>query len=215
MVHFACHAAHRDAGADALIVSLIDLVDFGDVTDRTFNPPVIELDTNAFTLRQGAFKSRPLIFLNACHSGGGADELRETYNLPRVFIERGAGAVIATACPIPDIFAAEFARVFYSFFLRGRDPAETIQDELGSSADDSRRGAAPDTLVFHQEIQQSPGTGIRLVQPSSLPRGPSPGQPGNMNAINYDQPAWRIVRHTSARAARCQYRQARTLPKRR
>jgi len=31
----------------------------------------------------------------------------------KVFIKRGAAAVIATACPMPDAFAAAFARVFY------------------------------------------------------------------------------------------------------
>jgi hypothetical protein len=62
---------------------------------------------------------QPLVFLNACQSAGGADELRRTFNLPKVFIQHGAAAVIATACPVPDLFAAAFAKVFYKFFLRG------------------------------------------------------------------------------------------------
>ncbi|NEO34736.1 MAG: CHAT domain-containing protein, partial [Symploca sp. SIO3C6] len=67
----------------------------------------------------GRFQQRPLVFLNACQSAGGADALRKTFNLPQMFIERGAGAVIATACPVPDRFAAAFAQQFYHFFLAG------------------------------------------------------------------------------------------------
>ncbi|WP_392482752.1 hypothetical protein [Nostoc sp. C110] len=54
------------------------------------------------------------------------DELRRTFNLPKVFIEHGAAAVIATACPVPDMFAAAFAKVFYEFFLRG----QVVEDEI-------------------------------------------------------------------------------------
>ncbi|MDF5713326.1 MAG: CHAT domain-containing protein [Rhizonema sp. NSF051] len=70
---------------------------------------------------------QPLVFLNACQSAGGADELRRTFNLPKVFIQHSAAAVIATACPVPDIFAAAFAKVFYKFFLRGM----VVTDESG------------------------------------------------------------------------------------
>ena len=49
------------------------------------------------------------------------EDLRRTFNLPKVFIKRGAAAVIATACPVPDAFAAAFARVFYQFFLQGEE----------------------------------------------------------------------------------------------
>lgn len=49
------------------------------------------------------------------------EELRRTFNLPKAFIKRGAAAVIATACPVPDAFAAAFARVFYRFFLQGEE----------------------------------------------------------------------------------------------
>lgn len=37
-----------------------------------------------------------------------------------MFIQHGAAAVIATACPVPDTFAAEEAKVFYEYFLRGQ-----------------------------------------------------------------------------------------------
>jgi len=115
MVHFACHCQQIDAGADALLVSLIE-------DDRIeSNPQVIQLGTYTFVDIEGHFQRHPLVFLNACQSAGGADELRETFNLPHVFIERGAAAVVATACPVPDLFAAAFARRFYTFFLRGQE----------------------------------------------------------------------------------------------
>src|SRR5205823_3843519 len=81
---------------------------------------LIELETYSFDRVIGQFQCRPLVFLNACQSAGGSDDLRKTFNLPKAFIECGAAAVIATACPVPDLFAAAFARVFYEFFLRGQ-----------------------------------------------------------------------------------------------
>ena len=119
MLHFACHANPLDVGADVLRMSLITMADLAGTTEKNFSE--IALDTDMFTLNQGVFANKPLVFLNACKSGAGGDRLRETYNLPRKFVECQAGAVIATACPVPDIFAAEFARVFYGYFLRGRD----------------------------------------------------------------------------------------------
>jgi len=111
MVHFACHCRQLAAGNDALEVSLIahDVVD---------NPRLITLETYNFTDTDGgAFFRRPLVFLNACQAAGGPDSLRKVFNLPRKFVERGAGAVVATVCPIPDYFAAAFARQFYRLFL--------------------------------------------------------------------------------------------------
>lgn len=130
MVHFACHAIQRSrTETDVLLISLINVSDLENISAQC-SAPIIELDTDTLTLREGNFFSKPLVFLNACCSGGGTDELRDSYNLPRKFIERGAGAVIATACPIPDVFAAEFARVFYSFFLRGKDPREESPSKI-------------------------------------------------------------------------------------
>jgi hypothetical protein len=115
MLHFACHCKHREAGADALLVSLID-EEGNEVT-----PLVIELGIYSFVDIKGHFSRSPLVFLNACQSGGDSGELQKIFNLPKVFVERGAAAIIATACPVPDLFAAAFAKVFYKFFLRGHE----------------------------------------------------------------------------------------------
>jgi CHAT domain len=111
MVHFACHCRRVETGSDALEVSLVD-------QETGAVGKLITLETWTFTdVSPGKFRTEPLIFLNACRAGGGGDVLRKVFNLPGKFVARGAGAVIATACPVPDRFAAAFAREFYRRFL--------------------------------------------------------------------------------------------------
>lgn len=133
MLHFACHCQQGEAGADTLLVSLIDPdTDTGTSAGNeevAGSPDIIQFDTYTFVHRKGCFQRSPLVFLNACHSAGGADELRETFNLPQVFIKRRAAAVIATACPVPDCFAAAFARQFYAFFLHGQKVTDETTGE--------------------------------------------------------------------------------------
>jgi hypothetical protein len=110
VLHFACHCRpcrKYEDEVDALIISLQE--------DNKNHQ--IELEVKNFNLVRRNFQSQPLIFLNACQSAGGVDELRKTFNLPNMFIKYGAAAVIATACPMPDVFAAAFAKVFYEFFI--------------------------------------------------------------------------------------------------
>jgi hypothetical protein len=121
MLHFACHCKQTNVGNDALQISLIENHDF--ISD---NESCIHLETGNFEDVDGQFGRKPLVFLNACQSGPSPDGLRKTYNLPRMFMERGAGAVIATACPVPDAFAAEFARIFYSEFLIPKEKKDTV-----------------------------------------------------------------------------------------
>jgi CHAT domain len=117
MLHFACHCEPGDAKIDTLLISILQ----EDLNDEIIEDArVIKLGALTFDLIDGKFQRRPLIFLNACQSAGGSDELRKTFNLPQMFIKRGAGAVIATACPVPDLFAAAFAGHFYALFLTGQ-----------------------------------------------------------------------------------------------
>jgi hypothetical protein len=123
MVHFACHCDPGDAGEDVLHLSVLAATPDGDVQ-------LLHLGTTAFLeVDAKAFRTKPLVFMNACHSGGGVDQIRKMFNLPRTFVRRGAGAVIATACPVPDLFAAAFARHFYALFL-GATPRLTIGEAL-------------------------------------------------------------------------------------
>lgn len=118
MLHFACHCKKSRRGDDSLLVSFIH----DESIEATAK--VIELETYKFSRQGGKFICQPLVFLNACQSAGGADDLSRTFNLPKAFIKRGAAAVIATACPVPDSFAAAFAKVFYQFFLQGQSSTE-------------------------------------------------------------------------------------------
>jgi hypothetical protein len=115
MLHFACHCKQHNTEADVLQLSLLN--EEGVAVDAL----EIELSTYTFLDVKKRFKGfvrQPLIFLNACKTAGGADALRNTFNLPEEFIKCGAAAVIATACAVPDLFAAAFARQFYKFFLQ-------------------------------------------------------------------------------------------------
>jgi len=121
MLHFACHCKPRSiermhamskaTDSDTLVVSLLN-------TDINVNLSIeIELGVNYLMNIERRFARSPLVFLNACHTAGGGG--MRVFNLPKLFVERGAAAVIATACPVPDLFAAEFAKVFYKYFLHG------------------------------------------------------------------------------------------------
>jgi len=111
MVHFACHCLTSNLG-DVLNASLID-----DEKPGVHNTE-FKLQTQKFLNSETLFKRQPLVFLNACRSGGASDATGITFNLPNAFFKCGAAAIIATACPVPDLFAASFARVFYQKFLK-------------------------------------------------------------------------------------------------
>lgn len=63
------------------------------------------------------FAQNSLVFLNACQTMTNPEHLSQGESFPRSFLKLGAGAVLATACNIPDQFAAAFARKFYEIFL--------------------------------------------------------------------------------------------------
>lgn len=128
MLHFACHCRPAEAGADALLISV--LKDEQEITDAK---RTLTLETSTIELIPGYFNRQPLIFLNACQSGPSPDDVGKTYNLPVMFMKRGAGAVIATACPVPDVFAAAFARVFYAEFLRPQKLVGSTGQEVQKS----------------------------------------------------------------------------------
>jgi len=76
-----------------------------------------------------SFRQNPLIFLNACRTMTNPEQLGQEESFPRSFLKLRAGAVIATACDIPDLFAVEFARKFYEIFL-DRHHCPTASDAL-------------------------------------------------------------------------------------
>jgi hypothetical protein len=78
----------------------------------------IHLDyLNALSCGEKFFSVPPLTFINACHSMTNTDAIHQVESFPQTLIGLGAGAVIATACNIPDLFAKEFSRKFYEILF--------------------------------------------------------------------------------------------------
>lgn len=117
VVHFACHCRPGE-GQDVLLLSLIQDASYISDEGVAGDVPVIKLGTFTFLDASGKFeKQQPLVFLNACQTTGDTDPVSLEFNLPEKFVNKGAAAVIATVCPVPDLFAAAFAREFYHRFL--------------------------------------------------------------------------------------------------
>jgi hypothetical protein len=158
MIHFACHAVQNSAGEDVLSITPIDPAELGSLASPPAGPDGFGLATDDFIGPTAKFQNiKPLVMLNACQTVDSSDELRVYYNLPQAFIDSGAAAVIATACPVPDVFAAEFARVFYEHFLIGADP---LADYLaGAAAGPPTTGEAELMRVLRVGSEAPPATG--------------------------------------------------------
>jgi hypothetical protein len=70
--------------------------------------------------------SAPLIFLNACES---AELSPLFYNgfMP-YFVDKGARGMIGTECPVPALFAADWAKNFFDRFLKGQSLGQVFLD---------------------------------------------------------------------------------------
>ena len=76
--------------------------------------------------------TRPFVFLNACGTAEQGDAY-EPPSFPGEWITgRGALAVVATLCPVPDYFAHAFALKFYELLLP--TPADADSDRPRSPA---------------------------------------------------------------------------------
>jgi hypothetical protein len=81
--------------------------------------------------RDWRFWQNPVVFLNACRTMTNPEQLLQGESFPRSFLKLGAGAVIATACDMPDLFAVAFAHKFYEVFLdRRHRQSPTASDAL-------------------------------------------------------------------------------------
>jgi hypothetical protein len=121
MVHFACHFENPEdggAGEAALLLT---------AHKKKLQIPLYTLIIN----KNYSFLNKPFVFMNACSSAT-AGHLLESANYPAGLLNFGAGGVIATACAVPDTFAAEFGAEFYRRLLRLNDQPGT---EAASPAD--------------------------------------------------------------------------------
>lgn len=70
-------------------------------------------------MRQGVAKSRPLVFLNACHTGETGFSLTGIGGWAARFVRAGASAFIGSLWEVNDELAAQFAITFYNELLAG------------------------------------------------------------------------------------------------
>lgn len=76
---------------------------------------------------ENSLPARPLVFLNACHSGKGGPLPIGIGGLARAFVTAGAGAVIGAHWAIADRLAETFAAELYRNFLAGLPLAEAVR----------------------------------------------------------------------------------------
>lgn len=90
-------------------------------------PELIQLPLHRFVAAayDHGFRCRPLVFLNACKTLGN-ELLLGSAGFPKALLKLGASGVIATVCTVPDLFAMEFAKVFYGLLFNLWSPGEAL-----------------------------------------------------------------------------------------
>jgi len=99
--------------------------------DEVYHLPIGALEAGfARAMRGSSWRMRkvvplPLVFLNACHTA--AHRLDEPTHWASVFLTAGYRGFIGTETGMPDGFAAEFAKLFYTALLEGLTAGEALQ----------------------------------------------------------------------------------------
>lgn len=123
LIHFACHCEPAKVSE---LLSHLRIKIAGEE---------ISLSVASMPSDQRPNEPGPLVFLNACGTGqqGNTDE---PPGFPESWISnRGAVAVVATLCPVPDLFAHAFARKFYTILFRSvADPQALVRDRYLAEA---------------------------------------------------------------------------------
>ncbi|RST16478.1 CHAT domain-containing protein [Streptomyces sp. WAC05374] len=120
LMYFWCHGYFLSHGSQPphLAVKLTDAV---------------HIDARSVAERRKAFGEstpfQPFVFLNACHAGLAGETLERPY-LGRALIESGAQGVLGPLIEMPQVFAAEYARVFVTRYLEGVETAGEIAHDL-------------------------------------------------------------------------------------
>jgi hypothetical protein len=105
LIHFACHC---EASTESQFLSRLEMLLAGERVS-------LDVGLIAMKLRRKLADDEPgpLVFLNACGSAR-SEETYEPPGFPDKWIKhRGALAVVATLCSVPDPFASAFAAKFY------------------------------------------------------------------------------------------------------
>jgi hypothetical protein len=104
--HFACHGDFDYARPDESALQL---------KEDSLTPSQIVGPT-----RTGVAASRPLVFLNACHTAEIAPSLTRMGGWAERFVRAGASAFIGSLWEVNDLLAAQFAIQFYNELLAGQ-----------------------------------------------------------------------------------------------
>jgi hypothetical protein len=109
LTHLACHAFYESdtPSQSSLLLS-------GEFS-------VTLMDIENYDIR---IAGQPLVILNACETGV-ANPLY-TSDFAGAFLKYGARGVVATGCPVPDKFAAAFAKRLYAHLLAGHPLGESL-----------------------------------------------------------------------------------------
>jgi hypothetical protein len=116
ILHFACHGRFDTREPDRSVLQLPD--------GSLFRPKDLLLRVNEITGRLKG--NRPLVFLNACHSGRVGPSLTHLEGWAEAFIEMGCGAFIGCGWEVSDPLAAEFAIRFYEGFRGGKALGQAV-----------------------------------------------------------------------------------------
>jgi len=109
LVHFACHC--EPSNVTELLTALKVHIGGEDVS---LNVAAMADNDHAWGLEEPG----PLVFLNACGTGQ-QGQTAEPPGFPETWMKQhGALAVIATMCPVPDLFAHAFALKFYNLLFQ-------------------------------------------------------------------------------------------------
>jgi hypothetical protein len=124
LFHFACHGNFSETSPDDSKLKLAD----DNLTPSSLSGP-----------RGGGLRrARPLVFLNACHSGRVGAGLTYLGGWAEAFYTAGVSAFIGSLWEINDVLAAQFARAFYDR-LWGLDEFAGRAQPLGQAFHEARK----------------------------------------------------------------------------
>ncbi len=128
VIHFACHGEFREDRPGDSVVQLPDgyLLRVGDLEHPDIYSQV------------GA--SRPLVFLNACHTGRVESTWTDVGGWAKTFIDMGCGAFLGCGWEVADRLAATFSEVFYNRLQGVTEQGEpTPRRSLGDAVLEARQ----------------------------------------------------------------------------
>ncbi len=113
ILHFACHGSYNEQSPDLSVLQLRD----GCMT-------AVDLNSS----KPASKRRRPMVFLNACHSGRGGFGLTRLGNWASAFSKLNCGAFIGSLWPVEDEAAYRFAKHFYTQLFEGMPIGDAFRE---------------------------------------------------------------------------------------